>query len=61
MPSDIDNVICNGKFLKKNGILTTINVEDALIEAQYTCNQIIDKFFDEHPKQKKMWLTKTNQ
>ncbi|MCW4049441.1 MAG: amidohydrolase family protein [Candidatus Bathyarchaeota archaeon] len=54
-PGDIDNVICDGKFLKKDGWLTTINTHKALLDAQKTCDQIIDKFFDEHPDQKKVW------
>ncbi len=60
-PGDIDNVICDGKFLKKDHKMTTINMKDALMKAQMTCNQIIDKFFDEHPDQKKIWQMKAHQ
>jgi hypothetical protein len=27
----------------------------ALLEAQATCDQIIDRFFQEHHEQRKMW------
>jgi len=61
MPGDIDNVICDGNFLKKNGKLTTIKMKEALTKAQTTCDQIIDKFFAEHPEQEKIWREKANQ
>ena len=60
-PGDIDNVICDGNFLKKNGELTTIDMRDALTNAQVTCDQIIDKFFKEHPDQKEIWEKKAHQ
>jgi 5-methylthioadenosine/S-adenosylhomocysteine deaminase len=60
-PGDIDHVICDGKLLKKDGKLTTIDMKDALHRAQGTCDQIIDKFFEEHPNQKKIWQIKANQ
>jgi hypothetical protein len=60
-PGDIDNVICDGKFLKKDRKLTTIDMKDALLKAQTTCNQIINKFFEEHPDQKKIWQSKAHQ
>jgi 5-methylthioadenosine/S-adenosylhomocysteine deaminase len=60
-PGDIDNVICDGNFLKKEGKLSTINMKKALMEAQTTCIQIIEKFFDEHPEQRKIWQEKANQ
>ena len=58
MPADIDNVICDGGFLKKDGQLTRINMRDALLKAQTTCDQIIDRFFQEHPDQRKIWQQK---
>jgi 5-methylthioadenosine/S-adenosylhomocysteine deaminase len=58
-PGDIDNVICDGRFLKKDKELTTIDMGDALISAQKTCDDIIDRFFDEHPDQKKIWEQKS--
>jgi len=60
-PGDIDNVICDGNFLKKDGKLTTIDTKDALTKAQTTCDQIIDKFFKEHPDQKEIWEKKAHQ
>lgn len=60
-PGDIDHVICDGNFLKKKGQLTTIDMKDALTKAQTTCDQIIDKFFKEHPDQKTIWEKKAHQ
>jgi 5-methylthioadenosine/S-adenosylhomocysteine deaminase len=60
-PGDIDHVICDGKFLKKDGKLTTIDMKDALTKAQGTCDKIIDKFFDEHPDQKEIWQKMAHQ
>ena len=60
-PGDIDNVICDGKFLKKDGSLTTIDMKDALLNAQATCDEIIDKFFEEHLDQKQIWQNKAHQ
>jgi len=59
MPGDVDNVICDGRFLKKDGELKTIDMRDALLKAQGTCDQIIDRFFEEHPDQKKIWEEKS--
>ncbi len=60
-PGDIDNVLCDGRFLKKDGELTTIDMKEALTRAQTTCDQIIDKFFIEHPDQKEIWQKKAHQ
>ena len=57
-PGDIDNVICDGKWLKKDGEMQTINMKTALTSAQKTCDAIIDKFFEEHADQKKIWHNK---
>jgi 5-methylthioadenosine/S-adenosylhomocysteine deaminase len=57
-PSDVDNVICDGRFLKRDGKLTTIALEKALLQAQATCDEIIEKFFLEHPDQKRHWIKK---
>jgi 5-methylthioadenosine/S-adenosylhomocysteine deaminase len=59
-PRDIDNVVCDGNILKKEGKLTTINLKYTLLQAQTTCDQIIEKFFDEHPEQRKIWKEKLN-
>ncbi|RLC68550.1 MAG: hypothetical protein DRH97_02800, partial [Chloroflexi bacterium] len=60
-PGDIDNVIVDGRFLKKDKVMTTINMAEALVAAQGTCDEIIDKFFQEHPDQEKLWKAKANQ
>ncbi|MCJ7572737.1 amidohydrolase family protein, partial [Candidatus Bathyarchaeota archaeon] len=54
-PADIDNVICDGRLLKKDGKLTTIDMGKALTLAQATCDEIIDRFFQEHPDQRLRW------
>jgi 5-methylthioadenosine/S-adenosylhomocysteine deaminase len=55
---DIDNVIVDGNILKKDGELTTINLKEALSKAQNRVERIIDRFFQEHPEQKKHWEKK---
>jgi hypothetical protein len=35
--------------------MQTINMNKALTTAQKTCDAIIDKFFEEHTDQKKIW------
>ncbi len=54
-PGDIDNVVCDGRFLKKDGELTTIDMREALTRAQGTTDGIIDRFFEEHPDQRDEW------
>ena len=53
-PGDIDNVIVDGKFLKKDKQMTTLDMEKALLDAQNTCDDI-KLFFEEHPEQAKLW------
>jgi len=55
---DIDNVLVDGRFLKRDGKLTTIDIEQTLDMAQERVEFIIDKFFKEHPEQKKAWESK---
>ena len=55
---DIDNVIVDGRFLKRDGTLTTINMGPTLSAAQEKVEEIIDRFFHEHPSQKKYWEQK---
>ena len=55
---DIDNVLVDGLFLKRNGKLTTIDMAETLNVAQNRVIYIIDKFFQEHPEQKKAWESK---
>jgi 5-methylthioadenosine/S-adenosylhomocysteine deaminase len=52
---DIDNVLVDGRFLKRDGELTTIDMNQTLNLAQERVEFIIDKFFKEHPEQKKAW------
>ena len=59
-PDGIDTVICDGRLLKNEGSLTTINMKAALLSAQNTCDEIIDMFFDEHPDQRDAWETKAS-
>ena len=55
---DIDNVLVDGRFLKRDGRLTTIDMTETLKAAQDRVEYIIDKFFKEHPEQKKAWESK---
>ena len=55
---DIDNVIVDGVILKKDGLLTTIDMEQALSQAQEKVEEIIERFFHEHPDQRKQWEQK---
>jgi 5-methylthioadenosine/S-adenosylhomocysteine deaminase len=56
--ADIDTVIVDGKILKKDGELTTVDIEQALLTAQERVEKIISRFFQEHPKQKARWEEK---
>ena len=55
---DIDNVLVDGQFLKRDGRLTTIDLAEELNVAQERVEFIIDKFFKENPEQKKKWESK---
>jgi hypothetical protein len=55
---DIDNVLVDGRFLKRNGQLTTIDMAETLDAAQDRVEYIIDKFFKDHPEQKRKWESK---
>ncbi len=54
-PSDIDYVVVDGKILKASGELTTINREKALLTAQKRTDEIINRFFEDHPSQRESW------
>ena len=56
--ADIDTVIVDGNILKRDGELTTIDMEQALSGAQQKVEEIIDRFFRDHPQQKKNWEAK---
>ncbi len=52
---DIDTVIVDGKILKRNGALTTVEMREALLTAQKRTDEIIERFFEDHPEQRKNW------
>jgi 5-methylthioadenosine/S-adenosylhomocysteine deaminase len=54
-PSDIKTVIVEGKILKRNGELTTIDTRKALLKAQERTDEIIERFFEDNPEQRKKW------
>jgi 5-methylthioadenosine/S-adenosylhomocysteine deaminase len=56
--ADIDTVIVDGKILKRDGLLTTIDMEQAITTAQRRVEEIIGRFFQEHPGQKRAWEQK---
>lgn len=53
--SDIDTVIVDGRILKRNGRLETIETEEALLKAQERVDGIIERFFEDNPDQRKLW------
>lgn len=53
--SDVDTVLVNGKILKQNGKLTTIDMANALSTAQARAASIIHKFFQDYPDIKSEW------
>jgi 5-methylthioadenosine/S-adenosylhomocysteine deaminase len=53
--SDIDTVIVDGNFLKRDGHLVTIELREALIEAQGRVDEIIERFFEDYPGQRGNW------
>jgi 5-methylthioadenosine/S-adenosylhomocysteine deaminase len=53
--SDIDTVIVDGRILKRDGALTTINTAEALMKGQERVEEIIERFFEENPEQRKNW------
>ncbi len=57
-PADVDTVIVGGKILKKDGDLTSIDLQPALTAAQGRVEEIIDRFLQEHPDQRKAWEKK---
>jgi len=57
-PADIDTVIVDGRILKKDGVITSIDVKEALADAQLKCKEIIDRFFRDHPDQRQAWMHK---
>jgi len=54
-PGDVDTVIVDGKILKRDGTLTTIDGRGALLRAQERTDEIIERFFEDHPEQRRNW------
>jgi len=52
---DVDTVIVDGRILKRDGALTSLDLKQALATAQDRVEQIIGRFFLDHPDQKKAW------
>ena len=57
--NDISEVIVDGNILKRDGRLTTINTREALTSAQIRVEEIIDRFFTDHPEQRDKWEKRT--
>ena len=56
--SDIDTVIVDGSVLKEEKRLTTIDLPDALGRAQIRVDEIVERFFEDHPDQRRNWEAK---
>jgi len=56
--NDVDTVIVDGRILKRDGALTSFDMKEALLTAQGRTDEIIDRFFDDHPDQRKAWRKK---
>ena len=52
---DVDTVIVDGRILKRDGVLTSLDLREALASAQERVQQIIGRFFREHPEQMAAW------
>ncbi len=57
--NDIKTVIVDGQILKKDGEFTTLDLNSTLTTAQTYVEEILDRFFKEHPHQKEIWTKKT--
>ena len=56
--ADIDTVIVDGRMLKRDGALTSIDMTQALTAAQGRVEEIIGRFFREHPEHREAWEQK---
>ena len=56
---DISEVIADGSILKREKRLTTIREAEALTRAQSRVEEIIERFFEDHPHQRRNWERKT--
>jgi len=59
--SDIDTVIVDGNFLKRDKKLVSIAYKEILAQAQRKVEEIIDRFETEHPDQVEIWRAKAPQ
>ena len=57
-PADVDTVLVDGRILKRDGRLTTLDRARVLTEAQARVEEIIARFFHEHPEQRQAWEQK---
>ncbi|MCP4538007.1 MAG: hypothetical protein GY832_12765 [Chloroflexi bacterium] len=57
-PADVSTVIVDGRILKRGGELTSIDMKQAVLTAQAKVEEIIERFFQEHPDQRKVWEQK---
>jgi 5-methylthioadenosine/S-adenosylhomocysteine deaminase len=57
-PADVDTVLVDGRILKQDGALTTIDRASVLARAQARVEEIIARFFHEHPEQREAWEQK---
>jgi len=53
--SDIDTVIVEGEVLKKEGVLTKLDMNTILESAQRRTNEIWSTFFNENPESRRIW------
>lgn len=56
--SDIDNVMIDGKLVKRDSQFTTFNPKKAYADAQKRVKEIREKLFTDHPHQRDIWLRK---
>jgi len=56
--ADVDTVIVDGKILKRDRVLTSLDLKQTLATAQSRVEEIIDRFFHEHPQQREAWEQK---
>ena len=56
---DISEVVADGSILKREKRLTTINEAEALTRAQGRVEEIIERFFEDYPHQRRNWERRT--
>ncbi|UCD45548.1 MAG: amidohydrolase family protein [Candidatus Bathyarchaeota archaeon] len=52
---DISDVVVDGRLLKKDGSLVSFKMAEALVRAQGRVEEIIGRFFEDHPGQGERW------